>query len=349
MTEKRIVISMSLLVFAFVLGAVEAQGASKDEAGAKPEHIIKVGSLAPEGSLWGDILVDLKDIVYRDTNGRVRMKLYLNGVMGDEPDMVRKMNFGQLQMAGITINGLMKVVPEIAVTELPFLFQSTDEIDHIRETFFDTFDAYFQKKRFKLLAILDQSPHVQIYTNKPVRTLEDLRKLKNWVWSGEPVAQATWEAMGVKPIPTTVPEALTALQTGLLNAISTGPYSCIALQWFTKIKYVLLLDLRYETAAVIITMKMWDRLGPEIQKVLLDGASAMVEKEVKGTREAEAESLRILEERGKTIIRLTPEEKQPFIDATRSVYDDLAGKLYPPELLDEILASLESYRSGKGE
>jgi hypothetical protein len=51
---------------------------------------------------------------------------------------------------------------------------------------------------------------------------------------------------------------------------------------------------------------------------------------------------------GIKLVTLSKEEKEVFKNATRKVYDELAGKLYPKELLDRILKELEDYRAQKG-
>ena len=58
-----------------------------------------------------------------------------------------------------------------------------------------------------------------------------------WMWEGDPLAEATFKAFNINPIPLSLADVLTSLQTGLIDGVYTSPLACITLQWFTKIKY----------------------------------------------------------------------------------------------------------------
>lgn len=308
---------------------------------------LKLGSLAPENSSWGTLLQDFGREVSERSNGELEVKLYLGGAQGDEPDMVRKMRSGQLTAGAFTLNGLYAISPEMAVLSLPFLFESLDEVDHIRDTMFETFNGYFVKEGFRLIALLDQAPNVQLYTNGRATTPEELAKQKMWVWAGERVATATYEALGIVPIGLEVPQVVMSLQTGMVNGLYTGPYTLMALQWHPYIDHVLMLNLRFEPGAIVVREKTWQKLSDAERAAVEKAASVMGPKEIRMVRKDEADALAALAAEGKTIVELTPAERQVFIDRTRSVWDELAGDMYPRELLDQVLAELERYRASK--
>jgi len=61
-----------------------------------PQIPVKFGTLAPEGSIWMIRIREVMEEVNQKTNNRFKLTIYPSGVMGDEPDMVRKMRLGQL-------------------------------------------------------------------------------------------------------------------------------------------------------------------------------------------------------------------------------------------------------------
>ena len=83
---------------------------------------IKLAALAPEGTNWANTLKDMARDVARDTQGRVKFKLYYGGVAGDEPDVLRKIRIGQFHAGVFTGKILGEIYSDIRVIELPFNF-----------------------------------------------------------------------------------------------------------------------------------------------------------------------------------------------------------------------------------
>jgi TRAP-type C4-dicarboxylate transport system substrate-binding protein len=107
----------------------------------KPDFQIKFATLAPEGSTWMKTMRSIDDEVRRRTDNRLGFKFYPGGVQGDEKDVLRKIRNGQLHGGGFTGFGLGSVVSEVRVQELPFMFESLEELDYLREQT----DPYFWK------------------------------------------------------------------------------------------------------------------------------------------------------------------------------------------------------------
>ncbi len=53
--------------------------------------LIKMGTLAPEGTAWHDILLQMREDWSKISAGRVTLRIYPIGVFGDEPTMIRRM------------------------------------------------------------------------------------------------------------------------------------------------------------------------------------------------------------------------------------------------------------------
>jgi TRAP-type C4-dicarboxylate transport system substrate-binding protein len=99
-------------------------------------YTLKFATLAPAGTSWVNMLEDWSDEVARESKGRLvikiypgGVKIYPGGVQGDEPDVLKKMRFGQLQGGAFTGYGIGQIYSPTRVLELPFLFNSIDEID----------------------------------------------------------------------------------------------------------------------------------------------------------------------------------------------------------------------------
>ena len=113
---------------AALLVAATAGGAAADTLE------VRMATLAPDGSSWMKILNKGSAEVNAKTENRVTIKYYAGGVQGDERDVVRKINLGQLDGAALTSVGLSMVEESIRVLELPRLFNSVEELDYVADT-----------------------------------------------------------------------------------------------------------------------------------------------------------------------------------------------------------------------
>ena len=94
--------------------------ASTTPAAAKAV-VIKLATLAPEGSSWIDTFNAINAEIQQKTDGQVRCQFYAGGVLGDEKDMLRKMHIGQIHAAALTSAGLSAIFNEMDVFQIPFL------------------------------------------------------------------------------------------------------------------------------------------------------------------------------------------------------------------------------------
>ncbi len=329
----------------FVLLALAFFSAIVFAGAEKPKYEIKFASVAPEGSTWTKVMRQLDSEVREATEGEVGFKIYAGGVQGDEPDVIRKMRFGQLHSAGFTGTGLGEILPEIRVLELPFLFQTKDEVDYITETLNDRFDAAFREKGYVLLGWTEVG-FVYLFTNKPVRSQAEMQGVKIWTWQGDPLAKTLFEEMGVNPLPLSVTEVLTGLQTGMLDAVYCAPYAMVGLQWFTRVKYMLNLPLTNATGAVLMTRKLFDQIPPEKQKILLEICRKRLRELTELTRKDNRDAIEEMIKSGITLsARPEQDELERFQQVGTRVEQRLIGQLYPEELLHEVKQALQSYRS----
>src|SRR5919198_6348902 len=114
---------MNRLALALTLAATAAS--------AQPPVRIKLGTLAPQGSTWHQLLTSMAQDISSSTNGQVELKIYAGGTQGNEGEMIRKISIGQLHAASITAIGLHEITPEPQAEDVPFLIDSYEEYDYV--------------------------------------------------------------------------------------------------------------------------------------------------------------------------------------------------------------------------
>ena len=316
-------------------------------ATAQEVHEIKFASIAPEGTTPINVMRELGSTVSEKTGGTVRFRFFPGAVAGDEPDVIRKMRAGQLHGGGFTGAGLGLILPEVRVLELPYLFRNSAEIDAVTDELFDHFAAAFEAKGYILLGWAEVGL-VYVFTQTPVAQQRDFGKVKMWRWEGDPLAQAMFKALGVTPIPLPLTEVRTSLQTGLINGVYVSALGALALQWSTKVQYVLHYPMTNGTGAILLSRRAFNRLPAAAQELLRVEGRAAMRALVTQTRKDNIASLETMIAQG--IISTPPTEQgiRDFQAAAAQVRESLTGTQYPAALLARVLRTIESVRAVGG-
>ncbi|MCP4605776.1 MAG: ABC transporter substrate-binding protein [Proteobacteria bacterium] len=308
---------------------------------------IKIATLAPEGTTWMKVMREMAKEVEEKTSGEVKIKFYSGGVMGDEGDVIRKMKFGQVHGGAFTGRGLGDINPEERVLELPFLFDNYEEADCVTKKVQDRLAAGFEKKGFVLIGWAEAG-FVYVFTNKPVYTANDIKGVKMWMWEGDPLAKALSKANGIVPVPLDLPNVLTSMQTGLIDAVYSSPYAVVALQWHNRVKYMIDLKLSFATGALLLSKKQFDKLSPEAQKIMREVVAKNCRRLTELTRKENKEAIDVLKKSGIKISGMKPKQEVDKIKkSSTKIYNGLVGTLYSRELLEETLRNREECRKSQ--
>jgi TRAP-type C4-dicarboxylate transport system substrate-binding protein len=233
--------------------------------------VLKIASLAPEGSAWVKLFHQWQNTVEQGSAGRVRFRFYTGGAQGDEKDMLRKMRGGQLAAAMITGIGLQRIAPEVRVFEV---CRNYAELDHARARLDGMIRRRFAERGFILLGWGDVGP-VHLFSQRPVRSLEEAQQTSMWMFSDDALTRQGFAALGIHGVPLSIPEVLPALATGTINAFFGAPLSTLALQWSTHARYVTSAVIGQATGAVVMAKPVFDSLSAADQELLLSSATQM--------------------------------------------------------------------------
>ena len=333
-------------IIAFLAGALVALSGTAHAKKPKPKTEIKFATLAPDGSTWMKVMRALDEEVREATENRVGFKFYPGGVQGDEKNVLRKIRNGQLHAGGFTGMGLGAVSSELRVMELPFMFRDLQEVDYVRGELDDFYKNIFHKKGYTLLGWADVG-FVYIFSNTPIRSPEELRAAKVWTWSGDRLAELFFKAFEVSPIPLEVPNVLTSLQMGVVNAVYAPPMACIALQWFTRVKYMSNVPITYGFGAMLVSNKALNKISPEdlatLKKLSAHHSQILIDR----SRKENIEAVRAIKDEGVEVLEVDAAMINTFFVTGRKTWKDGVGHLYPAELLERVSAAVETYRSNQ--
>jgi TRAP-type C4-dicarboxylate transport system substrate-binding protein len=323
---------------AFVLAASIAASFSfpcRAPAAGQPKVLLKVATLAPEGSTWMNLMHELDERVRKGTAGEVGFKFYAGGVQGDERIVLRKMRSGQLHGGGFTGNGLGAIAPSLRVLEAPFLLETADEIDAVYESLGPEFEEALEEGGHTLLGWAEVG-FVHLFTKTPVRSLADLKNMKMWLWEGDPLAEAFFQEAGVAPVSLAITDVYTSLQTGLIDGVYTSPYAGVVLQWHTHVRAMSEVPITHAIGAVVVTNSAWNGIPAASQAKIREIADDVFGRLKRSSREENARAIEDIRAAGIEIVPVGEEAMAVFREIGERAARRNVGKLYSEELLARV-------------
>lgn len=340
---------MKKLLLPLVL-VLAVAGVATVSTSAEPPLVIKMGTLAPEGSPWLGSWYDI--VKAMETRAPVPLKIvtYPGGVMGDEPDMVRKLKFGQLQMVGVTVAGIAQLMPEVLVLSSPFLFDSYEEVDYVVAKMLPKFEKIAKDRGLYLFALLD-SGMISAYSKKQVKTAQELMQQRVWVWNADPISVEMAGALGINSVMLPVPEVLTSLQTGLADTVFSSSTALVALQWQTQMDYWYPTRVVYTPGIMVATDKIWSKVPVEhhatFDKLNRELTAQYLKPFIEDLRKTETKLEEDLIKDGHVKrVDVDPKSIEELKQKAMKVRETLVAKgIFSKELLDEVVATVAEYRA----
>lgn len=330
-----------------VLGLVAATALSFGVSTAAAENVeLRIATLAPSGSPWMAVLDKSAAEIKEKTAGRVTIKYFEGGQQGDERDFVRKIKLGQLDGAAVTAIGLSMIDESIRVLELPMMFTTIEEVDYVADKMWPYFQKKFEEKGFKLNDRGEVGWAYFLSKNK-VESLADLKGQKLWQWGDDRLVGAMFKKLGLNGVPLGVPEVDSSLTSGRITAAYGSPVAAVALQWYTKVKFMTSMPMSYGIGATVVSLETVKKISTEDQKTVQDIGRAGSKKLRKVIRKANEDAKSTMTRKGVTIVQSPAALVEEFTKNAFEVHKQLVGTLYSQKELDMVLKYRDEFRAKK--
>lgn len=301
-------------------------------AHAADAYVLKFATLAPTGSTWMKAFDDWGRELATRSQGRLTVKFYPGGISGDEPDMLKKIRFGQLQGAALSGHGIGEIFPPARILETPFLFRDHAEIDAVRAKIQPAIDAGFRSNRYELVAWMEVG-NIHFFSTKPLASMDELARRRIWQWQGDRFIDAFFSATG--------------LSTGLVDTVVSTPLASIALQWAGKTPYMSTQPVATGIGAVVVSDKFYAGLPPDLQALLKSTGGLLSKKLITDTRRDDLKSLAVLAQRTQPMAGLEKVDLAEQTARSRKTVSTLEARNYlSSELNRQVDAALAAHRSG---
>ena len=316
-------------------------------ASAAPKYLFKIASLAPEGSVWVTQFEKFGKEVTDKTNGEVGFRVYAGGIMGDDQAMYRKMRAGQLHGGGFTMTGIASVVPDFRIMSIPFLFKNYDEVDAVSEGLEPLFADQFRKAGMEYIARTEVG-FIYTMSTRPITTTAELKKATIWIPAGDPLAESFIQQVGLSPVPLSIPDVLSSLQTGLIDTVFNSLYGSIVLQWFTKARYITNNPFGYAYGVFLLDRKKFDKLPAGHRAIIHQAAANHFPALIEATRTSNDESFQVLQKQGVEFIEADPATMSELEAYRQKTIDGVMGDAFSKTTYTTMMELLDSHRAKTG-
>ena len=309
---------------------------------AAAQVVLKLATLAPEGSIWMQALNDAKAEIETATAGAVKLKIYPGGIMGSEKDVLFKIKTGQLQGGGFMGYAIGKVCPDASALMFPMVFRGYEEVDPVLEKLRPMLGANARANGFEALGWTEVG-FSYAFSTKPIPDLAALRATKVWGLDS-PMLMELFAAGGIAAIPANVTDVLTALQTGSLETVFGPPTAAVAVQWHTKVRYYNPMRLTYAIGGVFLSTAGWNQIPAASQEAVRAAFDKHCRLLTPKVRKSDIEALDFMHAQGVAPVPEIPSARVEFEQIASEALKKVVGSVFSAAAWNELQSALQSVR-----
>jgi len=331
---KKIFVLISIVLL--LVGSLSLAGVAADNS-----RIIKLSHVVNEKDSFHMSALKFKEIVEEKTAGNIKIEIHPNAELGDERTLLEGMQMGTIEMGVITNGPIANFLPEIAVFEMPFLFGTPEEAYAVLDgPIGQKILKNLEKVKLHGLAYSERGFRNLTNSVRPVKTASDVNGLKIRLMEN-PLYVDTFKALGANAVPMAWTECLTALSQKTIDGQENPVVVIYSFKLYESQKYMTLDRHTYAPATIVTSLKVWDSLSPEEQKIFSEAAKEAGDTAREYNNDNEAAQLKVIKENGMEVI--DNPDLDSFREAVKPVYEKYGPKF--KGVLEEIQEELAKFRS----
>lgn len=262
------------------------------------------------------------------SGGTMVTTVHPNSGLGGEDEVVEMQSYGDSITFSVPSGcALQNYTGAMYAADFYFQFENYDQVwafydgeygDYIKDSLDGTglVVTYFWDNGFRNLTT----------TSKEVHTAADLKGMKIRVMDAE-THLAAWNAIGAAATPIAYSEVYSSLQQGVVEGEENPVFNIIGSRFQEVQDYLMMTRHVHDVSPFIISGTAWESWTDEqrgwVEQASQEAGDYMRQQAV----DLEAEKLQQLKDEGMTVIELTDEERQTFVDAVKDVPAQFADRM----------------------
>lgn len=306
--------------------------------------VFKIATEYPDGNAVLNELRDAGKRIETATEGRIKLKIYPGGVMGDGSAVRRKIRIGQLHGTFIHSGGLSHDYKNAQVLNAPLLFRDFAEVDAVRSQLDQEINQGFIDNGWQTFGLIEGG-FAYAMTTVEVADMATLKNQKLWLPANDPLSAEIARAFEINPIALNIGDVLTALQTGAINAIVTPPVGAITLQWYSKTGFLTDAPFMYTYGVIALSEKSLRGVSDNDLDVLTEELTLTSQRLDQYAREDNLKAFAALSALGIQIVPLSDSLRTDIeTDAQEATEKLIAASEFDQDIYDRIQSILNQHR-----
>ncbi len=308
-----------------------------DPSGAKYTYLLS--AVSHPGMEGIGVGYRIRDKVWERSGGRLYVDFRPLSQLGGERDVINKLKLGAVQGMLCSSVAAANVADRLGLVNLPYVVDTFDKLDRFRADR-ELFRVYGETALRQGIMVLDITGYGTYgwATTTPVRTLEDARKV-NFRIAEAPVNTDIYKAWGLKFTVMPWPDVPQALQTGVINGLDHTPTVCNITRKFDIARYFTQVDYAQGLFIHLMNKRWFDRLPPDLQKILLETIEEESTRSRELTRRQHEEQIAQAKAAGVEFFRLSAADHRRLQELSAPVLESWSRRI-GPEFLSRVRSSL---------
>ena len=232
------------------------------------------------------------------------------------------------------MTGMSMLIPAMNVLVLSGLLETYEKLDRVREKMAPEFGAMFEKEGFKLVGWGDAGK-TRLFSAQPIKRPSEIKAMRPWVWKDDPIFVEFYQVIGASAVRLGVPEVYPALQTRMVDVISSSAITAVSFQWYTRVKYMTAHNSAIIVGGTMMRKDKYDELPPELQAAFDSTAARAHEILNKVVRKEDEKAYKVVVDKGIQPVD-AGDGKAEWDEAHKKVRDNLTGRMFPKSLVAAV-------------
>jgi len=333
MFKKNGTLSTGKLIKGITVATLLATSGLAAEYTLKFSHV--VSSNTPKGKAADFFEKRLEEL----SGGRIDVQVYPSSQLYKDSAALKALRLNSIQMAAPSFSKFGKLVPQLALFDLPFLFKDMDHLHRVQDgEVGEKLKKLVNKKGFIALNFWDNHfKQLSTSKDKPILTPEDAKGQKFRIMSSK-VLEEQFLAVGANPQMMPFSEVYSGLQQGVIDA-AENPISNIYTKKFHEVqKHITLSNHGYLGYLVVMSKKFWKSLPKDLQEDVIQAMNEATDKERMWAEELNTEQLEKIKDYAKKTGNLQIHNmKAEQIEAWRKAVSPIYSKFYSSKKIGKDL------------
>ena len=309
-------------------------------AAADCEITLRSSDTHPDGYPTVEGVKAMAAEVKEKTEGRICIEVFPSSQLGEEKDTIEQTQFGVIDMVRASFGSFNDIVPVTQTLSLPYLFTSPEHQHAVMDgPIGEEIAKAFEEKDLIALAYYDGGARNFYNSEKPIRSVEDLKGMKFRVMQND-VFVDMMSALGANATPMPYGEVYSSIQTGVIDGAENNFPSYDSSGHAEVAKYFTLDQHLMVPELVAVSKSSWEKLSPEDQDIMRTAAknSATVQRQL-WAEQAKASEEKVVAA-GAEVIKDV--DKTAFIEAMAPVYEKYVTTPEAQDLVKRIQETSEA-------